>query len=69
MIRFNSNSGSRSFFMPNFSFTKSEIVVKKNLCCGNKTLQNGGCVKLPAIKDTWRWRSRARKNHIGMYRM
>ena len=55
--------------MPNFSFTKSEIVVKKNLCCGNKTLQNGGCVKLPAIKDTWRGRSRARKNHIGMYRM
>ena len=55
--------------MPNFSFIKKQNYGKKSLCCGNKTLHNGGYVKLPAIKDTWRWRSRARKNHIGMYRM
>ena len=61
------------------SYNKREIIKmdfflcpksrKKSLVAVTRRCINGSSVKLPAIKDTWRWRSRARKNHIGMYRM
>lgn len=42
---------------------------KRGLVAGNRNVACGRDVNLPEIKDTWRWRSRARKNNIGMYGM
>lgn len=55
--------------MRNFQKDSDRLHMKEVSGRGNKTLHNDSPVKLSAIKDTWRWRSRARKNHIGMYGM
>lgn len=54
--------------MPNFAANAGEKRYKEEVFVAvTRRCIIGSHVKLPAIKDTWRWRSRARKNNIGMY--
>lgn len=56
--------------MPNFTALAVETYHEEEVFVAvTKRCITAVYVKLPAIKDTWRWRSRARKNHIGMYGM